>query len=630
MQSEFKTSLRPGRWRSRIFAFVALALLAGLRGEHGRAADPEAYEVTIAPTGDEALDRAAHDASTLISLRENAPVGPFALIGRARNDVGRMESVLHSFGYYDGSASISLDGRKLDDPGLADLLDAVPEGSTVPVTVTLTRGPLFHLRKLSLPPGVPQVARDALKLAPGDPARAGDVLAARDRIRTALLDNSYALAKVGEPVATLVPADHALDVSFPVEPGPRVDLGQITFTGEERLNESYIRRRFRLEPGQPFNPATMEKARQDLAAVPAIASVRLVPASELDPEGRLPIRVEVAERKLRAVTFSAAYSTDQGGSVGVTWTHRNLFGNAETLALGLAATQLGGTASQQPGYNATAVLTLPDWLQRAQDLSFNLQAVREYLDAYDRTAAIAGTTLSRRLTDRWTVSGGLQFEEAHITQEGVGRDYTLIQLPLTVRYDSTHDLFDPREGVRAAVTVTPTYSLARGNASDATFVIAQASASTYLDVGKLVAGTDGRSILALRGLVGEVSGASVFDVPPDQRFYAGGGGTIRGFRYQSVGPKFPDGNPTGGNSIDVGSIEFRQRFGQSWGAAVFMDAGQVGTTGAPFTGTLAVGAGAGVRYFTSFGPIRADFAVPLTHEAKEDSFELYIGIGQAF
>ena len=208
---------------------------------------------------------------------------------------------------------------------------------------------------------------------------------------------------MGAPVATLEVNADALDVSFPVEAGPRVDLGPIAISGETRLHESYIRRRLLLAQGQVFDPVAIEKARQDLAAVPAIASVRIRPAEALDAAGQLPVQVEVAERPLRVVDLGAAYSTDQGGSVSASWTHRDLFGNAEVLALGVAATQLGGTAATQPGYNATAVLTLPDWWQCAQTLSFNLQAVREYLQAYDlyggdrrgHAGAQAGRTISR-------------------------------------------------------------------------------------------------------------------------------------------------------------------------------------------------------------------------------------------
>ena len=132
-------------------------------------------------------------------------------------------------------------------------------------------------------------------------------------------------------------------------------------------------------------------------------------------------------------------------------------------------------------------------------------------------------------------------------------------------------------------------------------------------------------MLALRGLVGKAFGANQFSLPPDQRFYAGGSGTVRGFRYQSVGPQFPDGKPTGGTAVSAGSVEFRQRILGSYGVVAFVDAGQVTANGAPFTGDWRVGAGVGARYYTSIGPIRLDVAVPLNRQPNGDSFELYIG-----
>ena len=140
----------------------------------------------------------------------------------------------------------------------------------------------------------------------------------------------------------------------------------------------------------------------------------------------------------------------------------------------------------------------------------------------------------------------------------------------------------------------------------------------------------GRSVLAVRGLIGSAVGASQFELPPDQRFYGGGSATVRGFRYQSIGPQFPDNTPIGGTSIDAGTIEFRQRIGESFGAAAFVDAGQVGTKSRPFDGTVHVGAGFGVRYYTGIGPIRFDVAVPLNKQPGGDAFEIYIGLGQAF
>jgi translocation and assembly module TamA len=617
---------RLARWTC--FALVSLAASGG--PGPGRAADPQPYDVVIASTGEAPLDQAVHDSSTLISLRADAPVGPFALVARARTDRDRFITALHSFGYYAGQVAITIDGLPLDDPTLPAHLDALPAKQTARVEVKLTPGPVFHLRRITVQGDVPAAAKASLGLKEGDPAIAANVLAARNRLLAALRDSGHAFAKVDEPVATLIAPSQALDVNFTVDAGPRVDLGAIRFEGLERMNESFVRRRLLLHSGEPYNPDAIEKARQDLVSVGVFSSVRITTADRLDPQGNLPVTVDVSERKLRTVSFGAAFSTDQGGSVSVNWTHRNLFGNAERLTLGASVAQLGGTASQQPGYSLSATLTLPDWRRRDEDVTFNVTALREFLDAYDRTAIFGSAVISRRLTPDITISAGIAPEQANIKQEGVARDYTLMQLPLGLQYDTAHDLLDPTHGVRAALNLTPTQSFSNTNA---TFLIAQASGAGYLDLGTqlgLSGGVPGRSIFATRALVGVIAGASTFDIPPDQRFYAGGGGTVRGYRFQSIGPQFPDGKPVGGTGINVGSVEFRQRIGESYGAAAFVDAGQVGSNGVPFQGKVAVGAGMGARYYTAIGPIRLDVAFPLVAIRGGDAVEVYIGLGQAF
>ncbi len=603
-----------------------------------RAADPQPYTVTIKPTGDSGLDQALHASATLISLEKTAPVGPFALVARARRDAGRLTTALDSYGYYLGTVTITVDGLRIDDPALPARLDGVPAGKAVAVVVTPTTGPLFHIGHVSLHGDVPPGTDSHLTIKSGDPARAAPVLAAGQALQRTLRDEGRPLATVAAPVATLDIGTKTLDVSYPVKAGPVADIGPITISGEKRLNTSYIRRRLMLHEGERYDPRKIEKAREDLAAVPAVASVRITQPDALDTLGQMPLFVQLAERPLHAVSFGAAWSTDQGGSVSASWMHRNLFGNAETLVLSAAATQLGGTATTRPGYNFGALLTLPDLYARGQNLAFNAQALKESLQAYDRTAEIGSVILTRKLGPEWSVSGGISFEQARITQEGVTRDYNLPQLPLSVTYDSTHSLFDPAQGIKATLSLIPTYSLAGGDGSighDTGFVIAQLSGSTYFDFGRHLLGeAPGRSILAVRGLVGTISGAGTFDIPPDQRFYAGGGGTIRGWRYQSVGPTFPDGTPAGGTSIEVGSIEYRQRVLNHYGFVLFADTGQVGGRGTSLPGgnTVRVGVGAGLRYFTSIGPIRLDVGVPVNRSSniKTDAAEVYIGIGQAF
>jgi translocation and assembly module TamA len=215
-------------------------------------------------------------------------------------------------------------------------------------------------------------------------------------------------------------------------------------------------------------------------------------------------------------------------------------------------------------------------------------------------------------------------------------NYTLVALPLTLGYDSTHlasPLDDPVHGMRDSLSITPTRALGHPSAS---FVITQVKLAAYFDFNKLGFSDPGRTVLAMRALAGLAQGAGEFSLPPDQRFYGGGSATIRGYQYQSVGPQFdvdgkPTGIPIGGTGISAGTLELRQRIARDFGVAVFVDAGQVSTTFKPVPSNLQVGVGLGARYYTAIGPIRLDVAAP-THKsvAGQDAFELYIGLGQAF
>jgi len=346
-------------------------------------------------------------------------------------------------------------------------------------------------------------------------------------------------------------------------------------------------------------------------------------ADHLSPDGRIPLVFDVQERLRHAVTFSGTYSTDLGILLSTTWSHRNLFGNAEQLNLTAAGTGLG-TSTTGVGYDLSAQYIQPLFLETNQVLEFDVSGIKQSLDAYDQTAETIAGFVRRKFSNLWSGSAGLSLTHDQVVQEGTHALYELLSMPVSVSYDSTgitDGLRDPVRGLRAALTATPTHAFGGG---DATFLLTQLTASTYFDLTG-----DGRSVVASRGLVATILGASNLDLPPDQRLYAGGSATVRGYAYQSLGPQFPDHKPVGATSVDAATAEFRQRIGEDWGAAGFVDAGQAGTD-APFTGKLYAGAGVGARYYTAIGAIRADVAVPLVHLPGGDSFEIYIGLGQAF
>jgi translocation and assembly module TamA len=416
-----------------------------------------------------------------------------------------------------------------------------------------------------------------------------------------------------------------LDVTFPVTSGPRVDIGQISIRGLHAVNASFADRQLTLHEGERFNPAAIEAARQDLSSLGVFSSVRAIAGTQLDPDGRLPIVFLVAERPRHQVSATIGYSTDLGAEVSASWLDRNLFGNAEQLRLTASATG-GGSAQKEPGYSVAAQFIKPAFPWRDTSVQADLGAVDQYLEAYDRKAITGDLLLNYKITPQWTASGGVNGEKARITQEGMTNDYTLAGIPLTLKYDDTDNLFNATRGVRAIASVTPTQSF---TGKPGTFVLSQVTASTYLDLSSLWR-QDGRSVIALRGIVGKAFGVGQFGLPPDQRFYAGGSATVRGYKYQSVGPQFPDGNPQGGTAMSAATVEYRQRILENYGFAAFVDAGQVTANGVPFAGNYHVGVGVGARYYTSIGPIRLDVAVPVNKEPGGDSFELYIGIGQAF
>ena len=618
------------------------------------AADPQSYKVDLAATGDRSLDSTLKATSELLSLRTTAPVSPFGLIARARGDLERLKTVLESFGYYQSYVAITVNGMPLDDPTTAETLTSLSPGTDARIKITFSIGPLYHLGRVEVDGKLPPSVQGALPLKTGAPAVAADVLAAGDRLQTALQDQGYAFAKVDPPIAYEDPPNRVLDVSFHVVTGSIAQIGEIQIRGLRHMREAFVRARLLVHTGDQYGASKIERARTDLLGLGVFATVSVRIGTAADASGRVPITFTVRERLQHAVSVSGAYSSDLGGSTGVSWTNRNLSGKADQLTLAASVINLGGgTATTGMGYDTSAKYLLPEFGHRDQALQWSVGAIKQSLEAYDQTALTTGVTLSRKISSIWSASAGLSAEQEHIIQEcsqgttitatepatlvpssslpKCTYNYTLLSVPLTVLLNTTNltsPLDDPTHGVRASLSITPTLSLGHPNAQ---FFITQASVSFFLDLKDLgLIPNPGRSVLALRALGGLAQGAGETSLPPDQRFYAGGSGTIRGYRYQSVGPVFPDGNPVGGTAINAGTAEFRQRIGTNFGTAVFVDAGQVSANVNPLAGTLRFGAGTGVRYYTPIGPIRLDLAVPLSRRPGDDAFEVYIGLGQAF
>jgi translocation and assembly module TamA len=603
------------RWR----LIIGLAgCLAASGAAHG--ADPVVYQVQFAPSGDAALDGLLKQTSTLVSLRTKLPPAPFALIGRAKADAAQSLIVLHSLGYDAGQVNITIDGKALNDPALLSALSAAPPSQTVTVQVTPEKGPLFHIGKVTLA-GMPPGFTPPPMVKTGDVALAGPVLEGGPALRSALGNKGYAFAQVAAPpLAVAMVQSQTLNVTYTIDPGPRVDVGPIGFTGLKRTDPDFLRRHISLRQGQSYSAARVARARDALLGLGVFSAVSAEPVREGDTQA--PIMFHVVEQKRHAVSISGAYATDTGINISTSWVDRNLFRHAETLTLTATANGLGGTGTTAPGYDLKGVFAKPDYYARGQVLTLSLEGLKESLTAYDRTALLVGGNLSRPINRRIAITFGPSFTSESVAQEGVSRSYLLVQFPVTTTFNTTDSLLEPTRGVNASLTITPSAEVL-GNTQ--LFALFQGSAATYIPVED-----NGRGVVAVRVMAGTMLGATPFEVPPDQRFYAGGSGTVRGYTYQTIGPLFPDNTPQGGASMDAVNLEFRQHVWGNFGIVPFVDAGQVSTSSTPWGGEMRVGAGVGARYYTSIGPIRVDLAVPLARIPGSGSFALYVGLGEAF
>jgi translocation and assembly module TamA len=583
------------------------------------------YQPKYAQSDDDALNAAIEASSTLIELKDKPPADATGLYRRASEDLPQLEKALRATGYYDGSVTILIDGRPLSGgvPLDTHALDTSDKRNPIPVEIKIERGKRYVITEVIIDQGdLPKKLKPDLKV--GAAARSADILVERDRLLGAVLAQGFPFAKVELPPATVDHAAHAMSVTFKVEPGQQATLGPVTLHGLQRTNPKFVQRHIAVQPGQIYTPQALNDMREELRTLEIFDAVKVTPGSELTADKQLPIDIELTERKPRYIGFGANYSTNDGAGGSVFWGHRNLFGNGEQLRLQADVSGFGENSWSETNYALTSTFRRPDFLSVNQDLISSLALVQQYdPDTFDKTAATADIGIERRWSKTISISAGLEIEKSRLTENGNSQDFLLIGPTATIKRDTSDDLLNPTRGLRLSFSATalPTWL---GSSQDV--FSTQSVSSGYLNLlGK------GDLVLAGRFAVANVFGGSLSDLPADRRLYAGGGGSVRGYKFRSISPRDASGNFTGGRSSAEGSIELRYRFLNDYGIVPFFDAGSVSDRVFPdFSEPIQYSAGIGLRYYTSVGPIRADFAVPLNRRSDDDKFGFYISIGQAF
>jgi translocation and assembly module TamA len=583
------------------------------------------YDVTFTPTGDAALNTAMEGVSALRRLRTSVPTSAEGLVARALQDLNSLRTALRSQGYYDGVPKVTLAGEAPDAPNLAVRL-AARGADPVPVVVSAETGPLYRISSATLRPNVLGTdiagAGEVAGLGPGDPARAAVVNSTQETLLTRLREAGHPFAGVPRREITVDHDSHTMEVVYFIEPGPRARFAQPVVEGSEHVDPALLRRASGVLAGEAYDPRELDRVRRDVLALGVFGTVRARTGERLDPDGRLPVTFLVAERPFRAVGATAGYETRYGPTLRAYWEHRNLFGAAERLRIEGELSRTTQTGVSGTGYRLSANLRQPWFAGLNVTAVTDIAVLRERLLAYDRDAVTAGFSLERRIDPRLTISAGIAFDIGTTSELDQDLNYSLVSVPIGARFDGTDNVLDPSRGYRANLLISPTLSFGD---SSTTFVRVRGTGSAYFDLRG-----DKGSILALRGGFGTLAGAQAGEIPPHLRFYAGGGGSVRGYDFQTIGPRRRDNTPRGGLSLVEGSIELRQRISGPYGIAVFVDAGSVGEEALSGFGDLRIGAGVGFRYATAIGPIRADVALPLSNVPGSSGYGLYVGIGQAF
>ena len=594
----------------RLFGILVLSLLAssGLRA----AAVGVAYKAEIVGVADDDLRNTLTAVSRLIAEVDRLPPTLETLRSRADDDLPRLREALDSLGYYGADLRYDID----------------PNSSPVRVTIRITPGEPYHLTGYHIAGDNPDLANgkiritaETLGLKAGMVASAKPVVEGEERLLAALAAQAYPLARVVDRKVIVDHAARSMTVDWHIDTGPYARFGAATIAGLQNLDPTFVQARLAWEAGEPFDGTRVDKARQMLIDTGLFSSVKISHAQSLDADGRLPMTVTLAEGKPRSIGGGVSYSTSEGfGAKGfggkAFWEHRNLFGGGERLTLTLE----GGQTIQ----GGRADFRKPDLTEPRLAWLGGLQGVREDRDAYESLTFGGSGGAEYKFTDQLTGTGSLSLERSRIDDHITDQTFTLLGTPLGLTFDTTDDLLDPSRGTRVNFGLTPYFSVAD---SDVNFAVARLSDSFYVSLDK-----EHDVVLASRGLIGTiVGGDTTEELPATKRLFGGGAGSVRAYGFQKLGPVGPTGKPTGGRSqLELGS-ELRWRMFGDFGGAVFIEGGNVYDNELPDPNEpIRWGAGVGLRYFTDFGPVRLDFAFPINPRRNDDTFEFYIGLGQAF
>jgi translocation and assembly module TamA len=568
--------------------------------------------------GDEDLLKDLRGASLLISQEAQKQTAPQDLFAAARADYGRILNALYAKGYYSGVITIRIDGREAAEIAALDAPRKIGK-----ITVTVDPGPRFEFSEARVAP----LARGT-ELPPefrkGEPAESGAVADAVDTAVLAWRERGH--AKVDTSAEDIV-ADHArakLAADIRLNPGPKLRFGRLVIEGAQRMRERRIRKIAGLPEGETFRQLELDRAATRLRRTGIFSSVTLTEAETITAPDLLGITATVVEQKPRRYSFGAEIASLDGLSLTGSWLHRNLLGGGERFKIEGEVTNIGAGSS---GIDYGVGITIDRPATLTPDTTAGLTARIDHLDEIDYYAdsVEAGLVFSHIFSESLTGRAGLTYEYQRGRDPGGYFEFRNLSLPLGATWDRRDNPTDATKGFYIDAEAKPFLGFGTTD-SGARFTL---DGRAYRSLGE-----PGQFVVAARAHMGAIVGSSLLGTPRDELFFSGGGGTVRGHPYRSLGvPITRDSGEEfliGGTYFLAGSIELRAKVSEKIGVVGFFDAGRVDVDGFfDDSGDWQTGAGLGLRYDTGFGPVRLDVAAPVGGSTG-DGVQIYIGLGQSF
>lgn len=540
---------------------------------------------------------------------EKQPANVAQVDRRAREDADLLAELLRSHGYYDAAV----------EPRVAT------ENGHVLVTLAATPGELYHfaevqIRGLEGAPAQADALREAFGIKAQDPVDAAVVNAGTAAMRARIGQGGFPFAKVPDPEVVVDHESRTATLVLTVDPGGQRRYGRIVVPDGAIFSAKHIQEIARFKPGQPYEASDMDDLRRALIATGLVSSVTVKPQPGAEPD-TVDVAVTIDRAPPRTIAGELGYGTGEGARAAVSWQHRNFFPPEGGVTLRAVV----GTREQ----SAAASFRRNNFRKRDHVLTADVSLAHLDQPGYEARTFLIGAGIERQTNiifqKKWTWSAGVNLlasnERGAINSltNTTRRTYLIGALPGTLAYDGSDNLLDPTRGFRLSGRLSPELSLQNGAFA---YARVQIDASAYQPVSD-------RVVLAGRIRLGSIAGASADRIAPSRRFFAGGGGSVRGFGYQAIGPRDADNNPTGGRSLAEFGAEARIRFG-NFGIVPFLDGGNIYRSELPKLSGFRYGAGLGVRYHSSFGPIRVDVGTPINPQKGDSRVTVFVSLGQAF